>query len=196
MVRDDFVMCAGPLMATLGTMTDRTLTDGQGHPIADNQNMKTVGERGPTTLENYHFIEKISHFDRERIPERVVHARGTGAHGYFEASGRIGDEPASTYTRAKLVQREGIPAATVRSTDPREDGFALRAVRRRSRRPGSRRYRDGRIAGGSATGGLNQMTDPSCATTVRSLGFSRRPPTRAGWFVGMRGPAPRAASRG
>jgi len=107
MVRDDFVMRAGPLMATLGTMTDRTLTDGQGHPIADNQNMKTVGERGPTTLENYHFIEKISHFDRERIPERVVHARGTGAHGYFEASGRIGDEPASTYTRAKLFQREG-----------------------------------------------------------------------------------------
>jgi catalase len=69
--------------------------------------MKTVGERGPTTLENYHFIEKISHFDRERIPERVVHARGAGAHGYFEASGRIGDEPASTYTRARLFQHEG-----------------------------------------------------------------------------------------
>lgn len=86
---------------------DRTLTDRQGHPIADNQNMKTVGDRGPTTLENYHFIEKISHFDRERIPERVVHARGTGAHGYFEASGRIGDEPASAYTRAKLFQQEG-----------------------------------------------------------------------------------------
>jgi catalase len=86
---------------------DRLLTDGQGHPINDDQDLQTIGDRGPATLENYHFIEKLSHFDRERIPERVVHAHGTGAHGYFEASGRIGDEPASTYTRAKLLQREG-----------------------------------------------------------------------------------------
>ncbi len=87
--------------------SDRSLTDRQGHPIADNQNMKTVGDRGPTTLENYHFIEKIASFDRERIPERVVHARGTGAHGHFEAYGTIGDEPASRYTRAKLLQEKG-----------------------------------------------------------------------------------------
>jgi catalase len=86
---------------------DPTLTDRQGHPIYDNQNLRTVGDRGPTTLENYHFLEKISHFDRERIPERVVHARGAGAHGYFEAYGTIGDEPASTYTRAKLFQEKG-----------------------------------------------------------------------------------------
>ena len=52
------------------------LTTRQGHPVVDNQNVRTVGERGPTTLENNHFIEKITHFDRERIPERVVHARG------------------------------------------------------------------------------------------------------------------------
>ena len=52
------------------------LTDRQGHPIYDNQNQRTVGARGPATLENYQFLEKISHFDRERIPERVVHARG------------------------------------------------------------------------------------------------------------------------
>jgi catalase len=58
-------------------------------------------------LENYQFLEKITHFDRERIPERVVHARGTGAHGYFEAYGTIGDEPASKYTRAKLFQEQG-----------------------------------------------------------------------------------------
>ena len=58
---------------------------GQGHPVSDNQNIRTVGNRGPRTLENYHFIEKISHFDRERIPERVVHARGAGAHGYFRS---------------------------------------------------------------------------------------------------------------
>lgn len=75
--------------------------------ITDNQNVRTVGDRGPTTLENYHFLEKISHFDRERIPERVVHARGAGAHGYFEAYGKAGDEPIATYTRAKLFQEAG-----------------------------------------------------------------------------------------
>src|SRR5690625_1286903 len=53
------------------------LTNRQGHPVYDNQSQRTVGERGPATLENYQFLEKISHFDRERIPERVVHARGT-----------------------------------------------------------------------------------------------------------------------
>ena len=83
------------------------LTTRQGHPIANNQNMRTIGRRGPATLENYAFIEKISHFDRERIPERVVHARGFVAHGEFEAYGTIGDEPASTYTRAKLFQEQG-----------------------------------------------------------------------------------------
>ena len=71
------------------------LTTRQGHPVRDNQSTRTVGERGPATLENYQFIEKITHFDRERIPERVVHARGAGAHGWFEAYGKIGDEPAS-----------------------------------------------------------------------------------------------------
>jgi catalase len=84
-----------------------TLTNRQGHPIYDNTNNRTVGDRGPTVLENYNFLEKISHFDRERIPERVVHARGAGAHGYFEAYGRIGSERASTYTRAKLLQEKG-----------------------------------------------------------------------------------------
>lgn len=84
-----------------------TLTNRQGHPISDNQNIRTVGSRGPSTLENYHFIEKISHFDRERIPERVVHARGAGAHGYFEAYGRVGNEPISAYTRARLFQEVG-----------------------------------------------------------------------------------------
>ena len=83
------------------------LTTRQGHPIVDNQNVRTVGERGPTTLENYHFIEKITHFDRERIPERVVHARGAGAHGYFETFGSVGDEPVAKYTRAKLFQQKG-----------------------------------------------------------------------------------------
>jgi catalase len=83
------------------------LTTRQGHPVTDNQSVRTVGNRGPATLENYQFLEKISHFDRERIPERVVHARGAGAHGYFEAYGTVGEEPVSKYTRAKLFQQKG-----------------------------------------------------------------------------------------
>lgn len=86
---------------------DKTLTDRQGHPISDNQNVRTVGSRGPITLENYHFLEKITHFDRERTPERVVHARGAGAHGYFESYGTVGEESVSRYTRAKLFQIKG-----------------------------------------------------------------------------------------
>lgn len=84
-----------------------TLTTRQGRPVIDNQNIKTIGNRGPATLENYHFIEKISHFDREEIPERVVHARGTGAFGYFETYGKVGDEPVEKYTRAKVFQGAG-----------------------------------------------------------------------------------------
>jgi catalase len=86
---------------------DLTLTTRQGHPVTDNQSQRTVGSSGPATLENYHFLEKISHFDRERIPERVVHARGFVAFGEFEATGMIGDEPASKYTRARLFNEAG-----------------------------------------------------------------------------------------
>ncbi|MFB9862775.1 catalase [Rufibacter immobilis] len=83
------------------------LTTRQGHPVTDNQNIRTVGNRGPATMENYQFLEKMSHFDRERVPERVVHARGAGAHGVFEAYGTVGDEPIAKYTRAKLFQEKG-----------------------------------------------------------------------------------------
>jgi catalase len=85
----------------------KTLTTRQGHPVSDNQSERTIGPRGPATLENYQFLEKISHFDRERIPERVVHARGTTTFGYFEAYGACGDEPIAKYTRAKLLQEKG-----------------------------------------------------------------------------------------
>ena len=91
-------------------MTDDStpiLTTRQGHPVHDNQNQRTVGARGPATLENYQFLEKISHFDRERIPERVVHARGAVAYGYFEADGTVGDQPIADFTRAKLFQQKG-----------------------------------------------------------------------------------------
>src|SRR3954447_3149626 len=83
------------------------LTNRQGHPVYDNQNQRTVGARGPATLENYQFLEKISHFDRERIPERVVPARGAPAFGVFVADAPVGDEPIGKYTRAKLFQEKG-----------------------------------------------------------------------------------------
>ena len=86
---------------------DPVLTNRQGHQISNNQNQRTVGSRGPATLENYQFLEKVSHFDRERIPERVVHARGFVAYGEFEATGMWGDEPISRFTRAKLFQEAG-----------------------------------------------------------------------------------------
>jgi catalase len=61
-----------------------TLTTNQGLPISDNQNSLKGGERGPTLLEDFILREKITHFDHERIPERIVHARGSAAHGYFQ----------------------------------------------------------------------------------------------------------------
>ena len=94
-------------MAKKSDKEDQTLTTRQGHPVTNNESQRTVGSRGPATLENYHFLEKISHFDRERIPERVVHARGFVAYGDFVATGKIGDEPASRYTRAKIFQESG-----------------------------------------------------------------------------------------
>ena len=61
------------------------LTTNQGTPISDNQNSLKGGARGPTLLEDFILREKITHFDHERIPERIVHARGYGAHGFFQA---------------------------------------------------------------------------------------------------------------
>jgi catalase len=65
--------------------TAQVLTTNQGVPVSDNQNSLKAGLRGPTLLEDFVLREKITHFDHERIPERIVHARGSGAHGYFEA---------------------------------------------------------------------------------------------------------------
>jgi catalase len=78
------------------------LTTQQGVAVADDQNSLKAGARGPTLLEDFHLREKIFHFDHERIPERVVHARGYGAHGYFENYGPLAD-----VTRADLFQRKG-----------------------------------------------------------------------------------------
>ncbi len=78
------------------------LTTQQGVPVSDDQNSLKLGERGPTLLEDFHFREKIFHFDHERIPERVVHARGFGAHGYFETTQSLSD-----VTKADIFQRVG-----------------------------------------------------------------------------------------
>lgn len=78
------------------------LTTNQGVVIADNQNSLTATPRGPTLLEDFILREKITHFDHERIPERIVHARGSAAHGYFEL-----DKSLARYTRAKLFTEVG-----------------------------------------------------------------------------------------
>lgn len=78
------------------------LTTAQGGPVADDQNSLRVGPRGPLVVDDFHFREKMFHFDHERIPERVVHARGYGAHGYFETY-----ESLAAYTKADLFQRAG-----------------------------------------------------------------------------------------
>jgi catalase len=81
------------------TSSSNTLTTNQGVPISDNQNTLKSGARGPSLLEDFVLREKITHFDHERIPERVVHARGSAAHGYFEAA-----RGASTLSKAAFLQ--------------------------------------------------------------------------------------------
>jgi len=76
------------------------LTTQQGVPVSDDQNTLRAGARGPALLEDFHFREKIFHFDHERIPERVVHARGVGAHGYFESNGAL-----ETVSRAAVFKK-------------------------------------------------------------------------------------------
>ena len=78
------------------------MTTQQGMPVSDDQNTLRAGMRGPALLEDQHFREKIFHFDHERIPERVVHARGYGAHGFFEPYESLAD-----ITQADLFQRPG-----------------------------------------------------------------------------------------
>ncbi|QJU60310.1 catalase [Sphingomonas sp. AP4-R1] len=86
----------------LASSPEETLTTQQGVPVADDQNSLKAGERGPTLLEDFHFREKIFHFDHERIPERVVHARGFGAHGTFTLA-----ENLSEFTSAKILTEVG-----------------------------------------------------------------------------------------
>jgi catalase len=112
-------------------MTD--LTTASGIPVNDNQNSITAGPRGPVLLQDFHLIEKLQHFNRERIPERVVHAKGSGAYGSFTVTHDI-----TKYTKAKLFSEVGKQTETFlrfstvggekgsadTARDPR--GFALR----------------------------------------------------------------------
>ena len=84
--------------------SNQQLTTNQGVPVADNQNSLKAGLRGPTLLEDFILREKITHFDHERIPERIVHARGSAAHGYFECY-----QPLDEFTRASLFADRGSP---------------------------------------------------------------------------------------
>ena len=79
------------------------LTTNQGVRVNDDQNSLKAGERGPSLLEDFILREKITHFDHERIPERVVHARGAAAHGYFQVFKSL-----SRYTRAKFLQDPSV----------------------------------------------------------------------------------------
>src|SRR6187399_982850 len=85
------------------TGTDQFLTTNQGVRINDNQNSLKAGERGATLLEDFILREKITHFDHERIPERVVHARGSAAHGYFQVY-----ESMAQYTKAGFLQDPSV----------------------------------------------------------------------------------------
>ncbi len=80
----------------------KTLTTAFGAPVADDQNSFTAGPRGPVLMQDAHLLEKLAHFDRERIPERVVHAKGAGAHGYFEVTTDV-----TKYTKAKFLSEVG-----------------------------------------------------------------------------------------
>ena len=79
-----------------------TLTTNQGTPVSDNQNSLRANSVGPTLLEDFALREKITHFDHERIPERIVHARGTGVHGFFELT-----ESLEQYTTARVLTEVG-----------------------------------------------------------------------------------------
>jgi catalase len=80
------------------TASENVLTTNQGLPLSDNQNSLRAGDRGPTLLEDFILREKITHFDHERIPERIVHARGAGAHGYFQPYNSL-----EKFTQAKFL---------------------------------------------------------------------------------------------
>jgi len=97
------------------------LTTADGAPIADDNNSITVGPSGPVLIQDFQLLDKLAHFERERIPERVVHAKGAGAHGYFEVTHDV-----TQYCKAKFLNRVGkrTPIFTRFSTVGGEKGSA------------------------------------------------------------------------
>jgi catalase len=87
---------------TLNTMDNNKLTNRTGAPVPDNQNIMTAGKRGPALLQDVWFLEKMAHFDREVIPERRMHAKGSGAHGVFRVTHDI-----TKFTEADLFSELG-----------------------------------------------------------------------------------------
>ncbi|RYG49821.1 MAG: catalase, partial [Chitinophagaceae bacterium] len=137
MENESYTGGADPKKEQLGKYTTDTqgemMNTNQGLKINDDQNTLKAGNRGPSLLEDFIFREKMTHFDHERIPERIVHARGSGAHGYFELY-----EPLAKYTKAKFLNDASIKTpvfarfSTVQgsrgSTDMARDirGFAVK----------------------------------------------------------------------
>lgn len=99
---EDSQVAAGGELHQIASGDHAALTTNQGLPISDNQNSLRANPHGPTLLEDFVLREKITHFDHERIPERIVHARGTGVHGFFELT-----ESLKSYTTAKILTEVG-----------------------------------------------------------------------------------------
>ncbi|KAG0250850.1 hypothetical protein BG011_008047 [Mortierella polycephala] len=117
----------------LATPNNNVLTTANGNPVDDNQNSLTAGEFGPILLQDFHLIDKLSHFDRERIPERVVHAKGAGAHGYFEVTADLAKLTSAHFlqtpgTKTPVFARFSTVGGEKGSSDSARDprGFALK----------------------------------------------------------------------
>lgn len=114
-------------------MSKRVLTTESGAPVADNQNSASAGIGGPLLLQDQHLLEKLARFNRERIPERVVHARGFGAYGYFEVTDDVtgfthADFLSAVGKRTELFLRFSTVADSLDGADAVRDprGFAVK----------------------------------------------------------------------
>ena len=101
------------LVDFINDSTDETMTSNQGTAIRDDQNSLRAGMRGPTLLEDHFLREKIMHFDHERIPERVVHARGAAAHGIFESNGQGADLTSAAFLQKGVTTPVFVRLSTV-----------------------------------------------------------------------------------
>ena len=97
------LVAAGGELHQIADGSHPQMTNNQGAVIADDENSLKLGERGPVLLEDFTLIEKINHFDHERIPERVVHARGAAAHGFFELTDSLAE-----FTKARILGEVGV----------------------------------------------------------------------------------------